>query len=190
MKRIALLDGMRGFAALYVVLHHAHFAVSKLAPEDDWLVRRFAWLEFGHYSVAVFIVLSGFSLAAGDPMRGGYWAYVRRRARRILPPYYAALGASLLLIWLVPVLSSTDDPRWGKIALPAFGAKTLAAHALLVHNLFAGISHQIDPPMWSVATEWQIYFLLPAILWVSYRWGMGAGVALGFVLGLAPMPVR
>ncbi len=119
MKRIASLDGMRGIAALYVVLHHAYFEVSEAAPKE-WLVGRFAWLAFGHYAVAVFIVLSGFSLAAGDPMRGGFWAYVRRRARRILPPYYVALGLSLLLIWLVPALQSRDDPRWGEIALPAF----------------------------------------------------------------------
>ena len=187
MKRIALLDGMRGFAALYVVLHHAYYQVSTVAPKD-WLVGRFAWLAFGHYSVAVFIVLSGFSLAAGNPMRDGFWAYVRRRTRRILPPYYAALGLSLLLIWLVPALRRTDNPRWGQIALPAFEAKTLVAHVLLVHNLLARWCYRIDPPMWSVAMEWQVYFLLPAILWVSRRWGIGAGVALGFVLGLAPVP--
>jgi len=186
-KRIALLDGMRGVAALYVVLHHAYEEVREVSP-NDWLVGRFTWLGFGHYSVAVFIVLSGFSLAAGDPMRGGFWVYVRRRARRILPPYFAALGLSLLLIWLVPALGRTDDPRWGSIALPAFEAKTLAAHGLLVHNLRYAWCYRIDPPMWSVATEWQIYFLLPAILWLSRRWGMGAGVALGFVLGLAPVP--
>ena len=60
MKRIALLDGMRGLAALYVVLHHAYFEVSETAPKE-WLVGRFAWLAFGHYAVALFIVLSGFS---------------------------------------------------------------------------------------------------------------------------------
>ena len=189
MKRIASLDGMRGLAALYVVLHHAYFEVSEAAPKE-WLVGRFAWLAFGHYAVAVFIVLSGFSLAAGDPMRGGFWAYVRRRARRILPPYYVALGLSLLLIWLVPGLQSRDDPRWGEIALPAFEAKTLVSHAFLIHNVRSSWCHRIDPPMWSVATEWQIYFLLPAILWVSRRWGMGAGVALAFVLGLAPVQFR
>ena len=74
-----------------MVLHHAYFEVSEAAPKE-WLVGRFAWLAFGHYAVAVFIVLSGFSLAAGDPMRVGSGPTSVRRARRILPPYYVALG--------------------------------------------------------------------------------------------------
>ena len=76
-----------------MVLDHAHFAVSKLAPEATGWTGPSLGSSSGTTPVAVFIVLSGFSLAAGNPMRGGYWAYVRRRARRILPPYYAALGA-------------------------------------------------------------------------------------------------
>ena len=88
MKRFPVLDGLRGASALYVVLHHAHEEVRALAP-DAWLVCRCAWLEFGHSAVAVFIVLSAFSLATGDPFRGGFWAYVARppaaSCRRITP---------------------------------------------------------------------------------------------------------
>src|SRR5690242_1352162 len=106
MRRLAILDGLRGLSALYVVLHHAYEEVRTVAP-TDWLVVRLAWLHCGHAAVAVFIVLSGYSLAAGDPFRGGFRAYVGRRARRILPPYYAALALSLLAIWLVPELRRT-----------------------------------------------------------------------------------
>src|SRR4051812_41731064 len=83
MKRFPVLDGLRGASALYVVLHPAHEEVRALAPAA-WLVRGCPWLEFAHYGVAVFIVLSGFSLAPGAPFGGGFWASVARRARRIL----------------------------------------------------------------------------------------------------------
>jgi peptidoglycan/LPS O-acetylase OafA/YrhL len=187
-NRIALLDGMRGAAALYVVLHHAYSEVRAVAG-NHWFVERFAWLEYGHYAVAVFIVLSGYSLAAGDPLRGGFWAYLRRRARRIFPPYYAALFLSILLIIYVPALRRTDDPRWGPIALPALEARVIVAHLLLLHNLRYWALWKIDPPMWSIATEWQVYFLLPAILWISRRWGWAAGVFLTALLSLLPVAV-
>jgi peptidoglycan/LPS O-acetylase OafA/YrhL len=186
MKRFPVLDGLRGASALYVVLHHAHEEVRVLAP-DAWLVRRCGWLEYGHFAVAVFIVLSGFSLAIGDTFRGGFWKYLGRRARRILPPYYAALALSLLAIRLVPALHHHGDPRWAPVALPAMSTGPIVSHLLLIHNFQPAWACRIDPPMWSVATEWQVYFLLPALLWAWRRWGASGAVTLGFAVGLAPL---
>src|SRR5436853_35532 len=61
------------------------------------------WLYFGHFGVVVFIVLSGFCLmlpvVRGDgTLRGGIAAFFKRRTLRIVPPYYVAIGLSLLLI--------------------------------------------------------------------------------------------
>src|SRR5262245_54437637 len=91
--RLAFLDGLRGLAALYVVLHHAALEVSGGSfSRGSNLVR--GLLRHGHFAVAVFIVLSGYCLmrpVAGDPLgrlRGGMWGYLGRRARRILPPYF------------------------------------------------------------------------------------------------------
>ena len=78
-------------------------------------------------------MLSGFSLATGDPFRGGFWAYVRRRARRILPPYYAALALPPADLARTGT-SHQGDPRWGEMALPAFVADDRLP-LLLIHNV-------------------------------------------------------
>jgi peptidoglycan/LPS O-acetylase OafA/YrhL len=187
------LDGLRGLAALYVLLHHA-------AAEEDrsslghWLARGVGWLGRGHYAVAVFIVLSGFCLMMPvvrdeGRLRGGFRRYILRRARRILPPYYAAIALSLALIAWCPRLSQAHDPRW-EIALPAFSLNSsLIPHLLLVHNMSPSAAYRIDPPMWSVATEWQIYFSLPILILIWRRWGVAALVASGFGIGLFLVPL-
>jgi peptidoglycan/LPS O-acetylase OafA/YrhL len=147
-------------------------------------------LRHGHFAVAVFIVLSGYCLmrpVARDPsgrLRGGLFAYLGRRVRRILPPYYAALGLCWFLILLVPGLQRFDRARWDR-ALPAFEPGVVVSHLLLVHNLDERWIFRVDPPLWSVATEWQIYLLFPVLLAVWRRHGLAATVATGFAVGSA-----
>ncbi len=189
--RLDFLDGLRGLAALYVVAYHA-------ADWTAWggvaLERRPGFglgaLAHGHAAVGVFIVLSGFCLmrpvvASGGALAGGFRGYLRRRARRILPPYYAATLLSLALIAAVPALSRPSGTAWDQ-CLPAFRSRTLLAHALLTHNLDLRHRLRINAPHWSVATEWQIYFALPILVVVWKRFGMGVTVALAFAVGLMP----
>src|SRR5882672_5264093 len=101
--RLEYLDGLRGIAALYVVLFHSMvgFRGDVLPPA---LVSALKFMTYGHFSVAVFIVLSGYCLmlpvarSSDGRLSGGFAGYVKRRALRILPPYYAAVSISLLVI--------------------------------------------------------------------------------------------
>src|ERR1700760_753689 len=87
--RVLWLDGVRGAAAMFVVFHHMWLAVWPAFPSNIgpwWL----GWLLYGHLAVAIFIVVSGFSLALaplsnGGRLRGGTRRFIRRRAGRILP---------------------------------------------------------------------------------------------------------
>ena len=115
--------------------------------------------------------------------------FFKRRARRILPPYYAALGVVLLLIALVPPLRDVTHPDalWSE-ALPAYTPGTILSHLLLVHNFDPRWHSKIDYPMWSVATEWQIYFLFPFLLLpVWRRFGSGGAVGAAFAISLVPL---
>jgi peptidoglycan/LPS O-acetylase OafA/YrhL len=147
--------------------------------------------RYGHYAVAIFIVVSGYCLMlpivrAGAPgLREGYPAYLLRRARRLMPPYYAALALTLLLIALVPGMRQPTGVRWD-VALPAFDPGVLISHLLLVHNVRFDWFQKIDPPMWSLATEWQIYLIFPLLLMLRRRLGMILTIAVAFGLGLAP----
>src|SRR6185312_12443555 len=88
-------DGVRGLAALYVVIDHVFLRAFPGYPVDRapfWA----GWFIYGRFAVVVFIVLSGFSLAL-SPARhgwrlGGASRFAYRRARRILPAYWAALA--------------------------------------------------------------------------------------------------
>jgi peptidoglycan/LPS O-acetylase OafA/YrhL len=184
-RRIVFLDGLRGVAALYVVLHHAAMLIPPAGLSGPALAVRFL-LRHGHAAVAVFVVLSGYSLmlaVARDPegrLPGGLLAFLGQRARRILPPYYAALALCVLLIALTPA-HTLGHPG----ALLANGAGVIVSHLLLAHNLSVRWIFQIAPPFWSVATECQIYLLFPALLVVWRRCGITAAVAAGFALGYA-----
>ena len=181
MKRYPWLDGMRGLAALYVLLYHAASEVGTRGLPTR-VVDATSWLRHGHSAVAVFIVLSGFSLmlpvVREGAIRGGFRGYLARRSRRILPPYYAALALSLLLIAASTALQSPQGDGYWYLALPAIEAGPILSHLLMVHDLDRAWLYKIDPPMWSVAVEWQIYFLFPVLALAWRRAGHPASLVL------------
>ena len=163
---------MRGLAALYIILYHVY------APDGLPAVIRhgLSWLRFGHYVVGVFIVLSGYSLmlpvvrAADGRIPGGTLDFFKRRARRILPPYYAALVLSLAYGALMRRSSEIGLSRMKSQAPDVnFEVGNLVTHLLLVHNWFPRWVFAVNATHWSVATEWQIYFLFPLVLLPVWR---------------------
>jgi peptidoglycan/LPS O-acetylase OafA/YrhL len=144
-------------------------------------------------------VLSGFVLTipvARTPdlsLPGGLAQYIKRRARRILPPFYSAFLTFLLLggIWHLASASlaahgvpANVNPFVNVDATVA----GLLAHTVLIFNLRRDWALAIDSPMWSVATEWQIYFFFPLILLPLWRRaGLAAAVIGGFAVGLIPL---
>jgi peptidoglycan/LPS O-acetylase OafA/YrhL len=193
--RLEVLDGIRGLAALYVALFHAMGYTGYLttlqthASAPAALIA--AILDYGAYVVPVFIVLSGFCLMLPLSQRetaqipGGVLAYIRRRAWRILPAYYATLLLSLALIALVPALQVPQNTAWDTKIPVTTGS--IIAHMLLVHNIHPDWIYKIDGPMWSIAIEWQIYFLFPALLLpILRRSNMIVTVGLAMALGTLP----
>jgi len=193
--RLHYLDGLRGLAALFVVMHHAYYGLTGEAALPPLAARLTYWLFLGRSAVDIFIVLSGYCLmlpvvrAGTGRLPSGPAEFFRRRARRILPPYYAALGVTLLGIAAVPALRDASHPLalWNG-ALPAWTWGAIGSHLLLVHNFDPAWHSKIDYPMWSVATEWQIYFLFPLLLLpVWRRLGPAAAVLAAFAASLIPL---
>jgi peptidoglycan/LPS O-acetylase OafA/YrhL len=186
------LDGLRAIAALYVVMFHAVLGFSASGLKGPWKLLKAA-TTFGHEAVAVFIVLSGYCLmllvASDTALRlGGFGKYIGRRAYRILPPYFAAFALSLSVIAALPSLQRSGSGTIWDDSLPALSWEPIAAHLLLVHNWIPTLAFRINGPLWSVATEWQIYFLFPALLLPALRrTGMLATCALAIALGFLPL---
>jgi peptidoglycan/LPS O-acetylase OafA/YrhL len=191
---LGFLDGIRGVAALFVVMHHVwQFVVGRpdLGRLPHWF-KYLSFLTFGQHAVVVFIVVSGYCLmmpvarSADGTLSGGIQNFVKRRARRILPPYYAALVISCLCILFVPALHTPRNTMWD-IAFPALTPESLVSHLLLVHNLFRSFQWTIDPPLWTVALEWQIYFVFALILLPLWRrFGTASAVIAAFAIGIIP----
>jgi peptidoglycan/LPS O-acetylase OafA/YrhL len=167
-RRLVGLDGVRGLAALYVVVYHVSLRAFPGYPYDGapfWV----GWFSYGQFAVLVFIVLSGFSLALSPARAGwrldGIVAYARRRARRILPAYWAALAFSLAVAWLV-----VPQPRSGVPDL-----MSVLVNGLLVQNIVGAPSP--NTAFWSIAVEVQLYILLPVLLLMIRRRGALAMVA-------------
>jgi peptidoglycan/LPS O-acetylase OafA/YrhL len=105
----------------------------------------------------------------------------------LLPAYFAAFALSLLLIRFVPLLQTRLSVEW-QDALPISGPgsiKMVLSHFLLVHNFSYRWAFKADPPIWVVATQWQIYLLFPVLLLPLWRRiGMTGTVLAAVVLGL------
>lgn len=162
------LDGLRALAAIYVMLHHTWLTVYWNDRRPDHLTSILGgWLNYGHFAVDFFIVLSGFCLmipvARGDgSLLGGPTCFFKKRARRILPPYYAALALSLA--FATTILSHKIETVWDySLPLTRMG---VVAHLLLLQNIHRGM--EINSVFWSIAVECQIYLLFPMIV-VAWR---------------------
>jgi len=129
---------------------------------------------YAHFAVDVFIVLSGFCLMMpvarqnGYALKGGWIQYLVRRAKRILPPYYAAL---LLALSLSALRWWITWPNWESRVIQQidFRPSAILAHIFLVQNLWDTWAKAVDGPTWSVATEFQIYLLFPLLLLPLWR---------------------
>jgi peptidoglycan/LPS O-acetylase OafA/YrhL len=171
-RKLAFIDGMRGIAALYVVLGHLcvmvdpNIRINKPTQTPLWIQDLMAPFWYGHLAVAAFIVISGFCLQMslfdrGNGRIASYKAFFSRRARRILPAYYACLIFSLIVVFTVTEPSGYDL-RFAQY-LPVTTDNVLA-HVFLYHNIDPGWMYKINGVLWSIAIEVQLYLLFPLLL--------------------------
>lgn len=145
------IDGLRAVAILCVVLYHSGLP----------------WLTGGFTGVDIFFVISGYLIGGHiyAELRAGAFSYIefyRRRAKRILPAFFAVM-AFILLAGLV-LLSPAETAQLGRSAFAA----TLSISNLLfarTDNYFAGHSN-LNPLLmtWSLGVEEQFYAVIPLLM--------------------------
>ena len=185
------LDGLRGVAVLWVIVFHAFVLRKDLG--DPWIgiAASSSWLGpvigSGYLGVDLFFLLSGFLLALpwfvraarGQPSPSAREFYARR-ARRILPAYYAQL--LLLFAVVLPLLRGKDYWRTDLYVY----LYNFVAHATFMHNttpLSSG-SMQANGALWTLAVEAQFYLLVPFVAPLVVRWPRRA-LAVSFALAIA-----
>jgi len=173
-RRAHGLDGLRGLAALGILVLHVWMYTQANDPTHNVLVDRVIG-EF-RTGVELFFVLSAFLLAApwvaasrGDRPAPHLGRFAIRRATRIVPGYLVALIGSLLL------LHGTGHPR-------DIGLGDLPLFLLFIPNLVPATRNMLDPPMWTMHVEVSFYLALPLIGWaitrLARRWSLSGPLAL------------
>ncbi len=177
--RLDAIDGLRAIAALWVLSYHmwVRYLPGLTANHLDhgWWMAPLGWCRYGRFAVDFFIVISGFCLMlpvirAGNTLRGGVLHFWKKRARRILPTYYAAMLVTLPLCWLF-----IDWSRW-YVTLKGF-----ALHLILLQDVYN--NNEISSIYWSIAVECHIYLLFPLLVLLSRRVGPWGTFFIGSAAG-------
>lgn len=177
-ERQDFIDGMRGLASLYVVLHHVWLQVWPVGHFPTGLIMASTgWLMWGHFAVSIFIVVSGYCLTLPVARRGrrdfSAVLFLKRRARRILPPYYLSFLFTGVLVYAY--IGHKTGTHWDA-ALPPTLARI--SHGLLLVPEFGTINHVY----WSIGVECKIYLLFPLLLMLFGWFGVLRSVAVTTVL--------
>jgi peptidoglycan/LPS O-acetylase OafA/YrhL len=178
-QRLEYLDGLRGLAATVVVVGHClGQAADKTNLDGMPLNFLHCYFMLHSFTVPLFICLSGFVLGIpvviDQELRGGIWQYTKRRARRILPPYYFAFVLSIAVALSIGELGLRDMYDV---------AYQIVAPAMLMHDIW-GNTNAYNVPLWSLAVEWHAYALLPAFLVAWKAWGLTASFAGAFFFAI------
>ena len=166
-KRLHALDSLRGLAALVVVWHHIVVilprSIDTLKTQTPLLYTAAIWIsDQNKNAVLVFFVLSGWSIRLAierDDLfaTGGLGTYIRRRAARILPLYWLALGWTAVL----SLVHKQQDESFNLSAL--LGNIALLQTSASARGMWFP-PYGLNGPLWSLSYEVFYYSLLPAIV--------------------------
>lgn len=184
-RRVECLDGLRGVAALWVLIGHMMILTGFRLP----LVSK------PDLGVDLFILLSGFlmmfqyRLRAGseDWSAPGTWAaFWTRRFFRLAPLFYVTLAAALIAGPLIYADRVAIDSFLGQALQPRerytdASLANIALHLTFLFGLLPDYAFRTPLPDWSLALEMQFYALFPFLVLLGRRigWVSAAGVVAG-----------
>ena len=163
---------IRGIAALTVALGHIIGLVPPDHPSGNFfqvpIYEKLIWpVLFGREMVWIFIFISGFSLSNSIRIDFNSSLKIRvknfylRRFWRIVPTYYFGLLLGLIIVFFYNNFSgNTRPPSDSLLTFGPVNSAGFLSHLLLIHNLNPNWTHQLNPPLWTIGVEFQLYFLL------------------------------
>ena len=161
--RFVALDGLRGVAALMVLL--LHMATPSPVPS-------------AYLAVDLFFLLSGFVLAHayGDKLRSGFSVWRDFMAQRFLRlwPLYALGTLAGLMLHLYGMFKGWRADAPGDVAI-AFAANSIFLPTPIALHSAVGAEFPFNPPGWSLFSEMAVNILFAYVARVR-RWPLAAWV--------------
>lgn len=146
-SRLGELDGLRGIAALLVVLYHYTFWYWELFGGPVPLLLSVTW---GHYGVHLFFAVSGFVILMSAGKRRGATEFVISRVARLYPAYWVAVPLTFVVVRLADLT----------------GRETSLLAAIVNMSMlqaFFGMPH-VDGVYWTLTIELVFYFWIFVLL--------------------------
>ncbi|WP_312944365.1 acyltransferase [Agrobacterium sp.] len=188
-ERIECLDGLRGIAALWVLIGHAHILTNFKVPiigDPD-------------LGVDLFILLSGFLMVYQYKLRAmkepweapSTWQkFWTRRFFRIAPLYYLLLAIALFLGPVIFEARTVIDTFNGVPPQPPgrYLDQSLwnwLAHLTFIFGALPDYAYKTALPDWSIGLEMQFYLFFPLLMIAVQRAGVFKGLAIIVIFGVA-----
>ncbi|MBY0562252.1 acyltransferase [Hyphomicrobium sp.] len=157
--RFAMIDGLRGIAALAVFLYHCnegHHLTNLMAAAPAW----FEWIvRQGHLGIAIFFVLSGFvishSLRPYSVTAPVVARFLLRRSVRLDPPYWFAIALTIGMAALSAHVVQGKEPL-------SISMGQLVAHVFYLQEALG--FREIGPIFWTLCQEVQFYLIYALLL--------------------------
>jgi peptidoglycan/LPS O-acetylase OafA/YrhL len=193
-NQLTFLDGLRGLAALYVMIGHARwllwegFDEYSKHPEtysffNKVFVYGFSLFRYGHEVVLFFFVLSGFVIhlkyarrfTIDQNQRIDYGNYFWKRFKRIYPPFLFALCLTAVLDLLgryyhlsIYFGETNNQLINSSIANPDLRINTFIGNIFFLYKNYFPVFGS-NGPAWSLKYEWWFYVLFPVFLSLGKR---------------------
>lgn len=137
----------------------------------------YAWVTHVSSSVLAvqgFFAISGCLIVRSYDRSSTFRSYLEKRARRLLPAYWAALCFTLVLGAALSTLPVRDflqsQETWEYV-----GSNLIFANFLHpgLPGLFVGnpLNSAVNGALWTIKIEVMFYLLVPLIVWLCRRWG-------------------
>ena len=162
-SRFEVLDGMRGVAAISVMIFHSQY-------------QNYPFLKNGFLAVDLFFILSGFVLAHSYGARlqnnMGFFEYILKRIIRLYPMFFLGIVVGTPVLYLdaksglsaVSMRSIAGSVFYNFTFMPYFNTLNTGDAGVVPGSIFPE-----NPPLWSLFFEMVASFSLPFFLKLKRR---------------------